>query len=360
MTKVAVSLPQTPARSYTVTIGRDLLTELAAEVAAAAWASRWAVVTDTNVAAFHLAPLVAGLRSARLTVEPIVLPAGEEHKTLATAADLATRLLDQGLDRTSGVIALGGGVIGDLAAFVASIYMRGIPVVQVPTTLLAQVDASIGGKTGVDVPEAKNILGTFWQPRAVFCDLALLDTLPARQWTNGCAEVVKYGVIADPDILTRGARLRDRDAEVVADLVARSCRIKAQIVAADEREGDQRRILNFGHTVGHAIEAESGYTILHGEAVAMGMACAARLAQLRGHLDADTRATIDGAIAAVGLPGAIPPTLPVDGLLRRIAHDKKKTGTQVVFVLVRGLGQPLIDREVTPDLVRRAIEDVTA
>ena len=348
------------AASYTIGIGRDILATMADEVAAARWAARYAVITDANVAPLHLASVLTALQDAGLDAAPVVLPAGEEHKTMDTVVSLASTLMEMGLDRTSGLIALGGGVVGDLTGFAASIYMRGIPVIQLPTTLLAQVDAGIGGKTGVDVPAAKNILGTFHQPRLVCCDLALLDTLPPRQWTNGCAEVIKYGVIADPEILTLTERLGAGDPEVVADVVARSCRIKAAIVEDDEREGDRRRILNFGHTVGHAIEAESRYTILHGEAVAMGMVCAGRLSQVHAHLSGADCDQIVDAIRRVGLPHRIPAGIAVEGLLDRITRDKKKAGSTVHFVLVEALGRPIITGSVTPAEVRDAIREVTA
>jgi 3-dehydroquinate synthase len=360
MTKIAVNLPAVPARSYEITIGRGILAAAASELADAGWARRWAVVTDANVAGLHLGTVLAALRRAGVSAESFVVPAGEAHKTLPAAADLAARLLEGAFDRTCGILALGGGVVGDFAAFVASIFMRGIPVVQMPTTLLAQVDASVGGKTGVDVPQAKNVLGTFWQPHAVFSDLALLDTLPVREWTSGCAEIVKYGVIAEPPLLDGARGLRQREPAVVADLVARSCRIKAAIVAADERDAGRRRVLNFGHTIGHAIEAESGYTILHGEAVAMGMVCAARLSHRRGHLAAVACTAVERALAEVGLATVIPPFLRADDLLQRVARDKKKAGDAVAFVLVTALGEPVIASDVTEAEIRAVLQDVTA
>ncbi len=359
MRPITVALAPSAARSYEIHIGRDLLDTVAVQLAAQRWAARWFVVTDSNVAPLHLERVLA-----RVTAEAVVLPAGEEHKTVDTAVSLASSLLARGADRSSGILAVGGGVVGDLAGFVASIFMRGIPCVQMPTTLLAQVDSSVGGKTGVDVPAAKNILGTFHQPCAVFSDLAFLETLPAREWTNGFAEIVKYGAIADPGLLTTMAAhsddLRRGDPHLLTEVITRSCRIKKEIVESDEREGGRRRILNFGHTVGHAVEAESGFTVSHGEAVAMGMVCAAMLAERLGHLAAEHREALVDVLRRVGLPVSIPAALAVPGILERLGKDKKKIGTTVHFVLLEAPGQPFVDGGVPGDLVRAVIEDVRA
>ncbi len=359
MNPLTVALAPAAARSYPIHIGRDLLDLAAAQLASAGWAARWFVVTDSNVAPLHLDRVLA-----RVSAEAVVLPAGEEHKTIDTAVSLASSLLARGADRTSGILALGGGVVGDLAGFVASIFMRGIPVVQMPTTLLAQVDSSVGGKTGVDVPAAKNMLGTFHQPCAVFSDLAFLATLPAREWTNGFAEIVKYGAIADPDLLAlmaaRSDHLRRGHPDLLADVIGRSCRIKKEIVESDEREGGLRRILNFGHTVGHAVEAESGFTVSHGEAVAMGMVCAALLSERLGHLDRAQREHLVDVLRRVGLPVTIPAALGVPGILERLGKDKKKAGTTVHFVLLKAPGRPFVAGGVPGDLVREVIEDVRA
>lgn len=354
---ITVALAPAAARSYEIHIGRDLLDTLAEQLATHRWAARYFVVTDSNVAPLHLERVLA-----RVNAEAVVLPAGEAHKTIDTAVSLASSLLERGADRTSGILAVGGGVVGDVAGFVASIFMRGIPCVQVPTTLLAQVDSSVGGKTGVDVPAAKNILGTFQQPRAVFSDLSFLDTLPAREWTNGFAEIVKYGAIADPGLLTimseRCDDLRRGDQRLLADVIGRSCRIKQEIVESDEREGGLRRILNFGHTVGHAVEAESGFAVSHGEAVAMGMVCAAALSERLGHLGADHRESLVDVLRRVGLPVRIPAALPVPGILERLRRDKKKVGATVHFVLLKGPGRPFIDGAVPEEMVRGVIEDM--
>jgi 3-dehydroquinate synthase len=353
---ITVALAPCAARSYEIHIGRDLLDTVAAQLAGRRWAARWFVVTDSNVAPLHLERVLA-----RVDAEAVVLPAGEKHKTIDTAVALASSLLARGADRTSGILAVGGGVVGDVAGFVASIFMRGIPCVQLPTTLLAQVDSSVGGKTGVDVPAAKNILGTFHQPCAVFSDLAFLATLPAREWTNGFAEIVKYGAIADPGLLpimaARSDDLRAGDQQLLGEVIGRSCRIKQQIVERDEREGGLRRILNFGHTVGHAVEAESGFSVSHGEAVSMGMVCAAALSARLGHLGAAHREELVDVLRRVGLPVRIPASLAVSGILERLGKDKKKAGTTIHFVLLKAPGQPFVAGDVPGELVREVIED---
>jgi 3-dehydroquinate synthase len=304
------------------------------------------------------------LRENGLAVETIAFPAGEASKTIGTCVEMAGRLLESGADRTSGLIALGGGVVGDVAGFVASIYMRGIPCVQIPTTLLAQVDSSIGGKTGVDLPAGKNMLGTFLQPRAVFIDLAFLDTLPAREFTNGLAEIVKYGIIEDPELLAaieEGAEaLQGRDPALLERLVSTSCRIKKGVVEVDETEKGLRRILNFGHTVGHAIEAESQYAIAHGEAVAMGMVAAALISERQRYLSAEDRERVVTAIGRAGLPVRIPQSLDTARILSHLAADKKKAGGKIHFVLLRKPGMPFINGGVPLELVQQTIEALKA
>jgi len=333
-------------------------------LAKSGWAGRWYILTDSNVSLLHGDRLLKVLRGNGLAAEIIEFAAGESSKTIATCIGLAEELLKRGADRSSGVIALGGGVVGDVAGFVASIYMRGIPCVQVPTTLLAQVDSSIGGKTGVDLPAGKNMLGTFLQPRAVFIDLAFLDTLPPREFTNGLAEIVKYGIIEDPELLAaieEGAEaLQRRDPVFLERLVSTSCRIKKGVVEIDETEKGLRRILNFGHTVGHAIEAESRYAIAHGEAVAMGMAAAAFLSEKQRHLSAEDRERIVSAIGRAGLPVRIPQALDTGHILSHIGTDKKKEGGKIHFVLLRKPGMPFVNGGVPLECVKETIEALKA
>ncbi len=274
MNRIKVHLERKYSASYDIHIGRGILDRLALILSKNGWGSRYFIVTDAVVSQLHGDRVADVLGRTGLAVERLDLPAGETSKNIQTCVNVAEQLAQRGADRTSALIALGGGVVGDVTGFVASIFMRGIPHVQVPTTLLAQVDSSIGGKTGVDVPSAKNMLGTFCQPRAVFIDIDFLETLPAREFTNGLAEIVKYGMIEDPDLLedlTSGMEALDRrDKRFLETIISRSCRIKKTIVEIDETERGLRRILNFGHTVGHALEAESSYALSHGESVALG------------------------------------------------------------------------------------------
>ena len=267
--------------SYDIRIGRGLLAELPALLSSAAPATRYAVVTDSTVEQRCGRDLAGRLAAAGLAVDLVSFPAGEWNKTRDTWAALSDRLLAARLGRDSAVVALGGGVVGDVAGFVAATYLRGIPWVQVPTTLLAMIDSSIGGKTGVDVPLGKNLLGAFHQPRLVVADLEVLGTLPAPQLAAGMAEAIKHGVIADAEYFELLEReqpaIAVKDLAVLERVVSRSVEIKAGVVSADEREAGRRAVLNFGHTIGHAIEATSGYAVLHGEAVAIGMALEARL-----------------------------------------------------------------------------------
>ncbi len=364
MNRIRVNLDKRLSASYDIHIGRDILDRMAPLLAKSGWAGRWFIVTDSNVSRLHGEGLLHALRGNGLAAEIIEFAAGESSKTVATCIGLAEELLERGADRSSGLIALGGGVVGDMAGVLASIFMRGIPFVQVPTTLLAQVDSSIGGKTGVDLPAGKNMLGTFLQPRAVFVDLAFLDTLPPREFANGLAEIIKYGIIEDPGLLAaleeETQDLQSRDAALMERLVSTSCRIKKGIVEVDETEKGLRRILNFGHTVGHAIEAESRYVIPHGESVAMGMAAAALISEKQRYLSAEDRERIVSVIGRAGLPVRIPQALDTERMLSHIKTDKKKEGEKIHFVLLRKPGMPFVNGGVPMERVKEAIEALKA
>jgi 3-dehydroquinate synthase len=296
-----------------------------------------------------------------MPVEMITFPAGEASKTIHTAVAVAEELLGRGADRTSGLIALGGGVVGDLTGFIASIFMRGIPYLQFPTTLMAQVDSSIGGKTGVDLPMAKNMLGTFCQPKAVFTDVVFLKTLPVAEYMNGLAEIVKCAIIDDPgllDLLEEQAMLlmNVNEPEPLVPIVTRACEIKKKIVEIDEKEQGLRRILNFGHTLGHAVEAEADYAIPHGGAVSIGMAGALILSEKLGHLPISDRERIMGFLQKAGLPVRIPGGLSTEGVISRMQRDKKKEGKVVHFVLLRRPGMPFVNGGVPESLIRETIE----
>jgi 3-dehydroquinate synthase len=364
MNKIKVHIEKGSSSSYEIHIGYQIMDRMALILANQGWAHRYFLLTDSRVSALHGERVLAILRGMGLTVEEIVFPGGEEQKSIHTCTELAERMMERGADRTSALIALGGGVVGDLTAFLASIYMRGIPHIQVPTTILAQVDSSIGGKTGVDLPSAKNLLGTFTQPKAVFIDLAFLETLSPREFINGLAEIVKYGIIEDPEILEElregEEALRRRDPAFLAGIIAKACRIKKAIVESDETDKGLRRILNFGHTVGHAIEAESGFAVSHGEAVAMGMCAAALLSERRQYLSPEDREKIFAAIGQAGLPVRIPSSLDPEGILRGLKRDKKKEGDQIRFILLKRPGQPFVNGGIPLSLVRETIEELRA
>jgi len=340
---IRVALAEQRHASYDILIGRGLLAKLPALVRDACPAARYVVITDSHVNALHAGHVVAALRDAKLPGDLLEFPAGEWNKTRETWAALADRMLALECGRDCAVIALGGGVVGDVAGFVAATYLRGVPYVQVPTSLLAMIDSSIGGKTGVDVPAGKNLLGAFHQPRLVIADLDVLGTLPPVQLAAGMAEAVKHGAIADAAYFAfleqETAAITARDPAALERLVRRSVEIKAEVVAADEREAGRRAILNFGHTVGHAIEATAKFAVLHGEAVAIGMACEARLAARLGIAAPGTADRVCALLERYGLPLERPATGTVDDLIAAMHHDKKARAGAVRFALPRAVGE---------------------
>jgi len=340
--KIRVPITEQRDASYDIVIGRGLVAELPALAAAACPAARYAVITDSHVAELYGHAAIARCHDATLPAELFEFPAGEWNKTRQTWAELSDRMLAARLGRDCAVIALGGGVVGDVAGFVAATYLRGVPYVQVPTSLLAMIDSSIGGKTGVDVPAGKNLLGAFHQPRLVLADLDTLGSLPPAQLAAGMAEALKHGVIADAAYFAFLEEARHtvaaKDPGALERVVRRSVEIKAAVVAADEREAGRRVILNFGHTVGHAIEATAQFTVLHGEAVAMGMACEARLAEALGIAERGTADRIRGALERYGLPLDPPDSTAGDDLIAAMQLDKKARGGKVRFALPRAVG----------------------
>lgn len=364
MKRIRVSLARQHDQSYDVLIGRDILERACLRLAKLDCANRFIVIADSTVAGLYGNTVVELLESMEVPAELMSFPAGESSKTMGMVMSLAAELLERKADRTTALVALGGGVTGDLVGFVASIYMRSVPCIQVPTTLVAQVDSSIGGKTGVDFDRGKNLLGAFHQPKQVIIDLAFLDTLPDEAFRSGLAEVVKYGIIDDRelfDFLEHGAAvIMERSPGEMQQIVERSCAIKKGIVEIDLRDTGLRRILNFGHTVGHALEAASDYRISHGSAVAIGMAVEARIAEKKGYLATAERERIERLLDAMHLERTVPGSLDTNDIVERIGVDKKKAGTSVPFVLIKRIGVPFINGSIDGRLVTEAIEDIRA
>ena len=359
MTTITVGLGD---RSYDIVIEHGVLAAAGEYLRPHSKTGRIVVVTDAHVAPLHLTTLTASARTAGMTVESIVLPPGEGTKNWAQLESLCDQLLALEIERSEAIIALGGGVIGDLTGFAAAIAKRGCKAIQIPTTLLAQVDSSVGGKTAINTRAGKNLIGAFYQPALVLIDPATLDTLPQRELRAGYAEVVKYGLIDDPEFFAwceaNGAALIAGDADARAYAIAKSVTAKARIVGADEREtSGTRALLNLGHTFGHALEAETGFSdrLLHGEGVSAGIAIAFRYSVARGLCPQQDSARIDAHLASIGLPTGARPATNANGktLAAHMAHDKKRDGGSVPFLLARGIGRTYLERDV-------ALDDVAA
>ncbi|MGQ9497218.1 MAG: 3-dehydroquinate synthase [Desulfotomaculales bacterium] len=347
-------------RSYPILVGTGLLAQLGELLRAGFGALRVMVITNPTVRNLYGTAVENSLRRAGWDTVWAQMPDGEEHKTLATVETLYDLALDHELDRACPVVALGGGVVGDTAGFFAATYQRGVPFVQVPTTLLAQVDASVGGKVGVNHPRGKNMIGAFYQPRLVVADLDTLATLPLREIRVGLAEIIKYGVIRDAAFFAwleeNLERLLRLEREALAHAVATSCRIKAGVVEEDETEAGLRQILNYGHTVGHALEALTDYRVYHhGEAVAIGMAVAARLAVAMGLLAHDQAVRIISLIRRAGLPSEMPREFSVDELVKAMRLDKKARGGGHTFVLPEAIGSVRIVPRVDVDMIKSVL-----
>jgi len=348
-------------RSYSILIGGGLLARLGAECARLKLGRRCAVITDENVARRFATAALKSLRAAGFDPVLVRVPAGETAKSLRVVSSCYDRLAAHRLERRSFIVALGGGVVGDLAGFIAATYLRGVPFVQVPTTLLAQVDSSVGGKVGVNLKAGKNLVGSFHQPRLVLCDLDTLKTLPCRELRAGLAEVIKYGVIHDTTLFAKLesdiAKLLARDTATLAAVIARSCEIKADVVSQDETETGLRAILNFGHTIGHAIEAISGYgKFLHGEAIAIGQVAAARLSsEMLGMPEKDTT-RIRELFVRAGLPVSLNlSSAQRKKLFAAMRLDKKVSGGKIKFVLARRLGKAEWGRSVPEAVIHSAL-----
>ncbi|MBI2948448.1 MAG: 3-dehydroquinate synthase [Verrucomicrobia bacterium] len=349
-------------RSYPILIGSDALSRLATECTRRHLASRCAVISDRTVAALYGATVQRALQKAGFDSILISVPAGETSKRLNSVQFCYDRLAAHRLERGSFIVALGGGVVGDLAGFAAATYLRGIAFVQIPTTLLAQVDSSVGGKVGVNLKTGKNLVGAFYQPRFVLCDLATLDSLPPREFRAGLAEVIKYGIIYDAALFRRLERDQDkilrRDRATLSAIVARCCAIKAEVVGQDETESGLRAILNFGHTIGHAIEAISGYgRFLHGEAISIGQVAAARISARWLGLPEREAGRIRALFDRAGLPTTIALSAAQrQRLFSAMKLDKKVRGGEIKFVLVKGMGEASFGHQVPVQLIERVLD----
>jgi 3-dehydroquinate synthase len=338
---VPVNLAHAP---YVVSIGDGVLQDAGTLASRLGLGRRCAVLTDSHVGPLHAGPVITALEAAGFAPILITVPAGEGSKSMAVAEDCCRQMIRAGLDRKSWLLALGGGVVGDLAGFVAAIYFRGISFIQAPTTIVALVDSSVGGKTGVNAPEGKNLIGAFHQPLAVLADTSTLATLPPREFNEGMAEVVKHAAIRDPGMLDDLLALAPSQRAGLAALVARNVAIKAAIVEADEKETlGLRALLNFGHTLGHAIEAEAGYgNLLHGEAIALGLRAALWLSERKSALAPVFSAKVLQALRHFDLPLVLPGTFSTPALLAHLAHDKKFEDGAIRFVLLRAPGDAFL------------------
>lgn len=361
MNEVRVSLGE---RSYSIHIGNHILQTIGEKMKAFSFSKNVLVISDTNVAPLYMNTVSDSLKEAGFAVHTAIVEAGEKSKAFATAEHLFTTCIEAGLDRKSPIVALGGGVIGDLAGFVAATYLRGVPFVQIPTSLLAQVDSSVGGKVAVNHPLGKNLIGAFYQPKLVLIDTDTLTTLPTRELSTGLAEVIKYGLIADSDLFAylsaHSKEVLALDKDVIRHLVTRSCEIKADVVERDEKESSLRMILNFGHTAAHAIEANTGYCVYnHGEAVAIGMVAAARISRACGYIDDAAVHAIEQQIMQYRLPLTASQCTEQD-LYDLLYHDKKMIGGKLNWVLLTDVGSTQIRSDIKEDIIHQALASILA
>ena len=343
---------------YAILVGRNLLKEVAADTRQRLRASTCAIITDANVAVLFADRVRKSFLSAGFESTLITIPAGEQSKTLQQAGRICDQMIAAGLDRQSLVVGLGGGMIGDISGFVAAIYHRGIPHVQIPTTLLAMVDSSIGGKTGVDTRAGKNLIGAFHQPALVIDDLDVLETLPRRQFNQGFAEIIKHAAIADAKMFQMLQSCKTGATPALQRLIKRNIQIKSRIVAKDERDRKgPRALLNFGHTVGHAIERAGDYRkFLHGEAVSLGIVAASAISVKRAGLRPDQRTALVGLLERFGLPTRLPPKFPRKKILDAVKFDKKFEDKKIRFVVTPGIGAAHVADNVTLADIREAVE----
>lgn len=360
MEKVRVYLED---RSYEIVIDRGILHSIGERLLRFKFSPHIAIISNPTVFNLYGSKVVSSLKDAGFKCCQVIIPDGEQYKDYFWSYHILTELLKNRLDRNSCLIALGGGVIGDIASFAASLYMRGIHFVQVPTTLLSQVDSSVGGKTGVNHYLGKNMIGTFYQPRLVWIDINSLRTLPERELLCGIAEIIKYGVIWDEELFVFMEENRDAilslNDDALEHIIRLSCKIKAEVVSRDEREAGLRAILNYGHTIGHAIETETGYRrYLHGEAVAMGMNLEARLSEITGFIDSKQALRIKMIIDNYCLPSELPDDLNGDKLISHIYLDKKIVGGEMKFILPERIGKVKIQKGINVEDIKRAVKRI--
>lgn len=361
-TRVTVPLRE---RSYEIVIGSGVLSRLVDEVAAKLASPRVIIVTDANVAPLYAKQVEAECATHGIRTDVITLPAGEATKSFSAFEELMDRLLALKADRRTTLFALGGGVVGDITGFAASVLMRGVDFVQLPTTLLAQVDSSVGGKTGINTARGKNLVGSFYQPLTVLVDTDTLVTLPKREMYAGYAEILKYGLLGDVEfyawLLRHGTDMLAGNTEYMTRAIARSCEMKAQIVGADERESAQRALLNFGHTFGHAIEAELGYDgrVLHGEAVAIGMVMACRLSARMGKIGADVEKELVKHLREIGMKAHVNDIAyawNAEALMQHMAGDKKVEDGKLTFITLDALGRAVVSKDVAYAVAFEVVE----
>ena len=350
--------------SYDIIIGHNLKQQIIDFVRSRKFSRKALLITDTNIEPLYSAKIQSVLNEAGLDVKIAVIPAGEQSKSLSCAETLYTQAIEHGLDRKSPIIALGGGVVGDLAGFIAATFMRGVPFIQMPTSLLAQVDSSVGGKVAVNHALGKNLIGAFYQPQAVFMDLDMMQSLPQREIATGLGEVVKYGYIYDKDfyqyLLDHKDEILHLQSEAISHVIARSCEIKADVVSQDEKEAGLRAILNFGHTLAHAIEKETQYKKYnHGEAVAIGMVGAAKISAKLGMIDEKIVTDMEKLLELLNLPQKAQGCT-AEKIYADIFHDKKTVNGTVNWVLLQDIGKVCITKDVPETVVKEAIAEILA
>ncbi len=357
MEKIRVKLGE---RSYDICIGSNILKDIGSRLKSNSTSPRTAIISNPTVYKLYGKIVLNSIKAAGFDVIPVIIPDGEKYKDINTVQKIYGELLKHRLDRKSALVALGGGVIGDITGFVASTYMRGIAYIQVPTTLLAQVDSSVGGKTGVNHKLGKNMIGTFYQPKLVWIDIDTLKTLPERELLAGLSEVIKYGVIKDKKLFefleNNMRKIFYLDKNALSHIIRRSCEIKAEVVSRDERELGLRAILNYGHTIGHAIETVTGYKkFLHGEAVAIGMHLEAKIAEIMGLLKIHDVLRIKALIDSFGLPSEMPSRMNITSLMPSMQLDKKAVAGELKFILPEGIGKVRIQKGIDVSIIKEIL-----